>query len=153
MLDVADRTYGSCIEKLVGDELLAQGAAIDAENFSSLALVAAGVFHNCFEQGLLDLSHDELVELGGTVAVQACQIATQRMVRQRAEGLIPNTDSRFGSTLSLFLFVFLARSLAACGLRHCVLPVNAHAQPRPRVQFFRNILEPAAAVLVPSRPS
>lgn len=106
MLDAVGQTSGSCIEELVGNELLAQRSTIDTEDLGCLALIAAGVLHDRLEQRLLDFAHDELIEVRRPVAVQTCQISAQGVVGQGAKWLILYTHHRLAGC-RLFLLLFL----------------------------------------------
>src|SRR5690606_19105464 len=77
----------SIADELVALQLLAQSAAIDAENLGRTALIAPRVIQDRLEQRLLDLADDELVQISRLVSVQAFEIALQRFVRERAERL------------------------------------------------------------------
>src|SRR5690606_36503674 len=57
------------LKQVVLLELLAQGAAIEAEHLGGAALVARGVGHHRFQQGGFHLFQHHLVEVGGGLAV------------------------------------------------------------------------------------
>src|SRR5688572_5958348 len=61
-------------------QLLAQRAAVDAEDGRRTALVAVGVVHHGLEQRQLHFAHDEIVEAAGAVAVQAVEVAAERLL-------------------------------------------------------------------------
>src|SRR5690606_3600327 len=82
----------SITDEIVCLQLLAQRAAIDAENLRRAALIALRVAHDGFQQRLLDLADDELIEISRFVSVQACEIALQCFVRQRAQRLDAGAD-------------------------------------------------------------
>lgn len=65
--------------KRVSSEFLSQGAAVDAENSGSLALVALRVIHDRLEQGPLNFADDEIVQIAGPVAVHRCEILVERV--------------------------------------------------------------------------
>src|SRR5512139_192398 len=73
-------------------QLLAQGAAGDAEDHRRLALVAAGVVEHGAEQGFLDLTQHHVVQPGGPVAVEAGQV-----VGKRALGVVAQWQVRYAA--------------------------------------------------------
>src|SRR5882757_8261417 len=80
-LSSARRTGVSTKRLLVDAELfqlLAQGAAIDAENGRGAALVALHVAHHDLEQRFFDFAHDQIVQVCGLVAIERFEIALQR---------------------------------------------------------------------------
>src|ERR1700761_7638521 len=83
-LSNARRTGVSTKASLVDAELfqlLAQGAAIDAQNGRSAALIALYVTHHDFEQRLFHLAHDQIVQVRRLVAVERLEIAFQSFFR------------------------------------------------------------------------
>src|SRR6188474_3171234 len=66
-------------------ELLAQSAAVDAEDVRGAALVALGVAEHGAEQRLLDLAHHEVVEMPRPMAVQAREVTVERLLGVRAQ--------------------------------------------------------------------
>jgi hypothetical protein len=92
------------LNQRIGPEFLAQGAPIDAEDASSLALVAIGVIHNSFEQWLFNFTHYKSVQVTRTIPVQAFEIAV--------EGFLSVFSQWFGVTQDLqviFLVGFFLR--------------------------------------------
>ena len=67
------------LNKQISSEFLSQGAAVDAENAGSLALVALRVIHDRLEQGPLNFADDEIVQIAGPVAVHRCEILIERV--------------------------------------------------------------------------
>src|SRR5688572_8848040 len=79
----ARRAFGLAISsggQSVFAQLLAQGPAIDAEDRRRAALVAVRVVHDGLEKWQLHLAHDEVVEPAGPMAVQAVEIAAERLL-------------------------------------------------------------------------
>src|SRR5690606_1259017 len=112
----------SIADELVALQLLAQSAAIDAENLGGAALIAVGICQDRLEQRLLDLADDELVQIARLVPVQAFEIALQCFVRERAERLYSGADPRCGRH-RFFRFLFCDPLLAGWCL-HDVLPTE-----------------------------
>src|SRR5487761_233091 len=67
-------------------QLLAQRAAVDAQDFRGPRLVAAGEIQECPEQRLLDFSQHELVEIRRVMTIQVGEVASQGLF-----GVIPQT--------------------------------------------------------------
>src|SRR5690606_15747908 len=103
-------------------QLLAQGAAVDAEDLRRTALIALRVIQHRLEQRLLDLADDELVQIARFVSVEAFEIALQCFVRERAERFYSSADPRRGRYR---FFRFLLRDpLLAGWCLHDVLPTE-----------------------------
>src|ERR1700722_12917235 len=58
----------------VQPQLLAQGAAVDAENISGPHLVAFGVVEHCLQQRLLDFTQHQVVQMRGAMAIQTREV-------------------------------------------------------------------------------
>ena len=78
----------SCAET-VDLQLLAQRAAIDAEDVGRAALVALGIVEHGLEQRLFDFAQHQVIELAGLVAVQAREIGIERLCRHRPQRHAP----------------------------------------------------------------
>src|SRR5690606_1456604 len=85
MRDESTASQMSVADELVALQLLAQGAAVDAEDLRRTALIALRVIQHRLVQRLLDLADDELVQIARFVSVEAFEIALQCFVRERAE--------------------------------------------------------------------
>ena len=75
-------------------EFLAQGAAVDAEDVRGAALVALCVAEHGPEQRLLDLAHHEVVEMPRPMAVQAGEVAVERLLGVRTQRDAAAVDRR-----------------------------------------------------------
>ncbi len=67
-------------------ELLAQGAAIDAEYGRRAALIALRVAHDHFEQRLFHFAHHQIVQMRRFVAIERFKIALQCFLGLRTQG-------------------------------------------------------------------
>src|SRR5262249_35356248 len=82
-------------------ELLAQRAAVDAEDARGAALVALGVVEHYAKQRLLDLAQHQIIEIGGTVPAQAHEVVAQRtlgMPAQRQLAAVDPAEHRLASS-------------------------------------------------------
>src|SRR5687767_11424289 len=85
----ARRAFGRVISsgsESVLAQLFAQGAAIDAEDGRRAALVAVGIVHHGLEQRQFHFAHDKLIEPARAVAVQAVEVAAERLLGVVAKG-------------------------------------------------------------------
>ena len=65
------------LQQGIGLELLAQRAAINAEDTGCLALVAVRIIHHGLEQRSLDLANDQVVQIARAVAVERGEIGRE----------------------------------------------------------------------------
>src|SRR3989344_2344583 len=72
-------------EQLVLLELLAQGIAVDAEDFRGPALVTLDVTHDGFEQRLFHLADHHVVHARGLLAVEVVEIALHGLFYARRQ--------------------------------------------------------------------
>src|SRR6185437_13429554 len=86
-------------------ELLAQRAAVDAENSRSPALVALGIVEHHAKERLLDLAQHEIVEIrrpraveaGEVIAESALRVAAQRQQRPLRQQIVQRAPVESGA--------------------------------------------------------
>ena len=75
------------LQQVVLFELLAQGAAIQAEQLGGLGLVALDVIHHGFQQRCLDFGQHQVVDVGDVGTFQAGEVVVQCPLHIAAQGL------------------------------------------------------------------
>src|ERR1700752_3059276 len=85
-------------------QLLAQRSTIDPENAGGAALVAFSVVEDYAKQRLLHFAQHQVVQMGGSVAVQAGEILAQRAFGVISQRQIASIHSGGGFTRPSLLF-------------------------------------------------
>ena len=72
----------------IGFQFFAQGTSVETQDPCCLALIAPGVFHNDFEERFFYFAQYQLIEITGTIAIQACEILLQGFLGMLAQWFI-----------------------------------------------------------------
>ena len=100
-------------------QLLAQRAAIDAENVGGAALVALGVVEHGLEQRLFDFAQHEVVQLAGLVPVQRREVRARAPLRSSCAAAAARGAGLCDAALDELSFFFSAPWALRQSFRHC----------------------------------
>src|SRR4051812_15279524 len=118
-------------------QLLAQRAAIDAEDARGAALVTFGIVEHYAEQRLFNLAQHEVVQMRRTVTVQAREVVAERALGVPAQWQLAAVESGGGNTVASSTLLFCCH-VEAPRKKSLVRPPM-----RPRPPIHRNVCPPA----------
>ena len=115
-------------DEAVGAKLLAQGAAIDAENPCRPALVSRGLLHHRFEQRTFHLANHQAVQAVAFVSVQPGKQAGDLALDELAQGGLPGIPAAGCRARRTGMAIAPRPSLPTLSR---LLPRRANCNPKP----------------------